>query len=107
MDWKEAIDRYDGTKTLFYLDPPYLNAEHKYEVRFRNDEHAQLRARLRSVKGAWIASYGDDALVRALYKECVIIEKDIVYHIAREGAPKARSLLIMPHNYLPQGPCAP
>lgn len=71
-DFKEIIPLYDREKTFFYLDPPYYNAEMKYEVKF--DEHEALKQVLSDISGRFLLSYNDCKEVRSLYNEYSMIE---------------------------------
>jgi len=60
QDYRAVIERYDRDDTLFYLDPPYVDATDAY---YRDDDlefdHAALVETLADVEGYWICSYGD------------------------------------------------
>lgn len=68
------IKQYDGVQTLFYLDPPYFNAEKHYVSEFTQDHHELLSQLLKNIKGKFILSYNDDEYIRNLYKDFNIIE---------------------------------
>lgn len=52
LPYAECIKRYDSQDTLFYCDPPYLNAEHYYGNDFFSQEgHYKLAELLSAVKG--------------------------------------------------------
>lgn len=70
-DWKIILARYDGPKTLFYLDPPYLpsvrpgGAIYKHEM--TPDDHYTLVMKLLEIKGmailsGYASSYYDDLI---------------------------------------------
>ena len=56
----EVIQRYDTPRTLFYLDPPYVHgsrgdaAAYRYEM--SDDDHRELAALLRHIKGRAVLS---------------------------------------------------
>lgn len=56
LDWKEAVDRYDGADTLFYLDPPYADATFRYR-HGKDFDHADFAKTLDETEGRWIVSY--------------------------------------------------
>jgi DNA adenine methylase len=66
------IDRYDGPRALFYIDPPYVTdsrrrPDHGYDHEMTDADHAALLTRLRALQGnAIISGYPhplyDDAL---------------------------------------------
>jgi DNA adenine methylase len=57
LDWSEVIEKYDGHKTVFYLDPPYVGKEDYYPVDDIN--HTELVDALGDVEGKWICSYSE------------------------------------------------
>lgn len=57
LDWKECLEKYDGEKTLFYLDPPYLGTESNYLV--DDFSHAELAKTLPTIEGRAVVSYQD------------------------------------------------
>jgi DNA adenine methylase len=52
-----TIRRYDSSRTLFYVDPPYLGAEHYYEASKNGFPHQGLAQLLQTVKGYVALSY--------------------------------------------------
>lgn len=59
MPWDFAIDAYDGTDSLFYLDPPYPKETRRdgwYEFEMSEEEHKTLVRRLLNLKGMAILS---------------------------------------------------
>ena len=72
--FEDIIVKYDSQETLFYLDPPYFNAEKHYVSEFTQDHHELLSQLLKNIKGKFILSYNDDEYIRNLYKDFDIIE---------------------------------
>lgn len=68
LDAVECIEKYDSKDTLFYLDPPYWNADF-YAVSFQGEDFVRLRDALRLVKGKFILSLNDTPQVRELFGE--------------------------------------
>lgn len=52
-----TITRFDGPRTLFYIDPPYFGAEQYYEASKHGFPHAALANLLQLVKGYVSLSY--------------------------------------------------
>lgn len=73
-DFESLIKTYDRDKALFYLDPPYYEAESYYEVNFTEEDHIRLKKSLDNIKGKFILSYNDSEFIRDLYKDYFIIE---------------------------------
>lgn len=75
-DFEGLIKTYDRDKALFYLDPPYYQAEKYYDCAFTQEDHIRLRDCLQRIKGRFVLSYNDDEFIRDLYKDYTIIEVD-------------------------------
>lgn len=72
--YEDIIKVYDRDNALFYLDPPYYNAEKCYDADFTVDDHLNLRNLLTNIKGKFILSYNDTQYIRNLYKDFIIEE---------------------------------
>lgn len=69
LPYGECIKRYDSEDTLFYCDPPYLNAEHYYgKANFALEDHRTLADLLHVVKGKVMVSHYSNELYERLYK---------------------------------------
>ena len=73
IDFERLIKIYDRPDALFYLDPPYYDAEKYYPDRFNPDDHTRLRDALNRIKGKFILSYNDCPEIRELYQDYNII----------------------------------
>ena len=69
MSYEKIIKEYDDKDALFYLDPPYVGTESYYKTLkdFSMNDHQNLAAILRNIKGKFILSYNDCEIVRELY----------------------------------------
>ena len=67
QDFEKIIKTYDRKEALFYLDPPYYDAEKYYPDRFNPEDHERLRNVLSTIKGKFIVSYNDISAIRDLY----------------------------------------
>lgn len=74
QDFEKIIKTYDRSCTLFYLDPPYYDAEKYYPDRFNPDDHLRLRDSLERIHGKCIVSYNDCPEIRELYNDYHVIE---------------------------------
>lgn len=74
QDFERLIKTYDRPEALFYLDPPYYEAEKYYPDRFNPEDHKRLRECLGSIKGKFVLSYNDCPQIRELYKEYTLVE---------------------------------
>ena len=59
LDFENIITRYDRKNTLFYVDPPYYDAEHYYTVEFTREDHTRLAKVLGKIKGRFVLSYAE------------------------------------------------
>jgi len=56
-DYRDILERYDHDESLFYLDPPYLDAGERYYRVADGFDHGALVDALRGLDGEWIVSY--------------------------------------------------
>lgn len=82
QDFERLIKIYDRPDALFYLDPPYYDAEKYYPDRFNPEDHERLRKCLGMVKGKFILSYNDCSQIRELYKDYEIIAVDRSHNLS-------------------------
>lgn len=71
-DFQQILKTYDRSGTLFYLDPPYYEAEKYYPDRFNPEDHKRLFESLCGIKGKFILSYNDCQEIRDLYTDYTI-----------------------------------
>lgn len=76
QDFEKIIKTYDRKEALFYLDPPYYDAEKYYPDRFNPEDHERLRNVLSTIKGKFIVSYNDISAIRDLYNGYKIVDVD-------------------------------
>ncbi len=89
LDYKEFIQRYDRTGTLFYLDPPYYGNENAYgKGLFSRDEFGAMAELLAGIKGTFILSLNDRPEVRRIFKAFNIYKVKTTYTIAGNGKAK-------------------
>jgi DNA adenine methylase len=68
LDFEELIRRYDSKGSFFYCDPPYTSGTGYAVATAEGFAHKRLRRVLEHVKGRWLLSYDDSAMVRELYR---------------------------------------
>ena len=69
LDWREAIQKYDGKNTFFYLDPPYVTEARidcKYDHEMNDKDHEELVDMLLNVKAKVILSGYDNQIYNRL-----------------------------------------
>jgi len=70
MDFQSVIEKYDGEKTYFYVDPPYWKTENYYSNHdFDRDDHERLANTLKGIKGKFSLSYYDFDLLSEWFPE--------------------------------------
>jgi DNA adenine methylase len=74
LDWKDCFERYDRSKTVMYIDPPYPDNGCNYLYNMRSwDEHRQLADYLHHSQCKWILSSYDIPEIHNLYTNFHII----------------------------------
>jgi|688.fasta_scaffold59496_3 DNA adenine methylase len=79
QDYKKCIKRWDSPKTLFYIDPPYVDKEHLYEGMSVNPY--ELADLLRNIKGKFILSYNIHPEVKKAFAGFKFKKLGFAYHI--------------------------
>ena len=69
LDFQRVLHNYDRKNTLFYLDPPYYEAEKYYLDKFFLEDHIRLKENLDKIKGKFVLSYNDCEYIRNLYNK--------------------------------------
>lgn len=98
VDFERLIKTYDRESALFYLDPPYYEAEKYYPDRFMPKDHERLRDALICIKGKFVLSYNDCPEIRELYRGYSIIGADRLNNLATKTTPCCYKELII-KNY--------
>ena len=81
LDACDCIKRYDSPETLFYIDPPYGEADF-YAVSFKGDDFKRLAETLRTINGKFILSLNDTPEVRAIFADFQIESIETKYSLA-------------------------
>jgi DNA adenine methylase len=72
LDWRRLVEKYDSQETVFYFDPPYVDAEDYYPV--NSIDHDAFVAELTELEGNWLCSYEDLPPIQG--EEITVMEKD-------------------------------
>lgn len=97
-DYERLLKTYDRELALFYLDPPYYEAEKYYPDRFQPEDHLRLRDALSQIKGKFVLSYNDCTQIREMYAGYSIIEADRQDNLVTKTNPRRYRELII-KNY--------
>ncbi|MFT5864906.1 MAG: DNA adenine methylase, partial [Gammaproteobacteria bacterium] len=85
LDYAEFIRRYDGPKTLFYLDPPYWGCENDYgKEMFARSEFVCMAKQLGKIKGKFLMSINDVPAIRDAFKAFELTAVETTYSIAKQ-----------------------
>lgn len=95
QDFEHILKTYDKNKTLFYLDPPYYEAEKYYSDKFAPEDHIRLKEILEKIKGKFLLSYNDCEYIRNLYNGYNIIEVDRTHNLIKKGKKRRYKELII------------
>jgi DNA adenine methylase len=90
--YEKVLERYDRTDTLFYIDPPYVQAPW-YRFNFADEDFRTLAERLRSLKGQFLLSINDCLLAREVFGTFQLRELRFAYTASRRVS-VGRELLI-------------
>jgi len=68
MDYKKMIEKYDSSKTLFYLDPPYENTD---KTLYNNTEidYEEMKNILKKIKGKFVLSINKSKNIIEIFKD--------------------------------------
>ncbi|WOO34935.1 DNA adenine methylase [Anaerocolumna sp. AGMB13020] len=94
-DFEGLLKTYDRERALFYLDPPYYDAEEHYDIIFKEADHIRLKESLDKLKGKFILSYNDSDYIRKLYKDYKVIEVDRQNNLVCKGSSERYKELII------------
>src|SRR5262249_55931658 len=73
LAWREFISRYDGPKTLFYLDPPYWGSEEDYGAGvFTRADFTGFALYLPRISGNFTLSVNDVPEPREIFRRFAI-----------------------------------
>ncbi|MEW5725247.1 MAG: DNA adenine methylase [Thermodesulfobacteriota bacterium] len=101
QDFEACIKRWDGPRSFFYLDPPYMvttrpEGRDYYQCTMTVEDHARLRAALGRIQGKFLLSYDDDPWVREAYQDFRITEIETRYTVNnRPGQPRHRAVELL------------
>lgn len=98
VDFEQLLKTYDRPSALFYLDPPYYEAEKYYPDRFNPSDHIRLKNALGRIKGKFLLSYNDCPEIKELYQEYEILEVDRMDNLLSKNQSKRYREIIV-KNY--------
>ena len=95
LDWSKCLDRYDGPKTLFYLDPPYFGGESDYgKDQFARSNFGDMAEQLSGMKRRFLLSINDTPEIRETFGGFSIDEVRLKDSVSSGPLVSASELLI-------------
>lgn len=78
-DGIEIIKKFDGEKTFFYLDPPYVNSKQRYKSKkFKKENMIELLEILKNIKGKFLMNcYYEDVIDCDIFRFNIKIKKTL------------------------------
>jgi len=67
LPYERVLRLYDGPETLFFLDPPYLNAQIKTYAGWNEEQMTAFAQHVGSLQGNWIVTVDDSEVNRRLF----------------------------------------
>lgn len=103
LDYSEAIGTYDSPTTLFYCDPPYVDAhlENTYYLDGDGFDHEEFLRTLDGIDGDFVCSY--ERLPDAVPDDWWVAEKDVTYTLSRGLGDEKEATERLLMNYDPEG----
>ena len=97
LDYEKVIDKYDGTHTFFFIDPPYENTSSQFGYAQSKDfDFDRLEKVLKGIKGNFLMTINDSPHIRKLFKDFTIKPVDVPsIWGSREGVDSVRKELFI------------
>lgn len=86
-----CIDRWDSPQTLFYVDPPYVNAHQGHYKGFTQEDFERLVDKLKSIQGSFVLSNYDNPYPPSDWEK-----HEIVVWCASDLRGRTRKLNVLP-----------
>jgi DNA adenine methylase len=93
LPYQEILKRYDRPGVFFYLDPPYFGLPY-YRFNFKEEDHVELAARLKTLKAKFILSLNDRLEVKEIFSGFNISDLTFTYSTQSKSGRKYNELLI-------------
>jgi len=82
--FQDTIKRYDGERTVFYLDPPYYGTT-GYSHRMEPDDYTALGKVLGGIRGRFILTINNCETMRTLFRNYRTERVEVSYSIAKNA----------------------
>jgi len=100
-DFREIIEKYDSPNTFFYIDPPYVGRESRYDGGFTKKDHLDLADLLSRIKGKACVSYYADPIIEELYDGWYVatVESYAFSKLVKQNQQKDKTVELFITNY--------
>jgi DNA adenine methylase len=95
LEWQRCLALYDGPRTCFFVDPPYIGGKQKAYKSWTMLEFTELETTLSNLKGRWILTCNDAPELRKLFKGYRIKPVDRAMGICKRSEQKRYAELII------------
>lgn len=108
LDWRDCIDRYDDSKTVMFLDPPYPGNNCNYSHNMLSvDEHLELAQRLSTVNCRWLLTSYDRADIRSMLSNYHIFPVNFASGMDGENGRQNNEIIVTNYEVAEQSFTAP
>jgi len=97
-DFEAILRRYDGTETVFYLDPPYYETA-GYRYKMNLEDYERLAGILAKIEGRFLLTINDHETMKDVYSGYTIEEVEVSYSIARDIKSRGKYGELLIRNY--------
>ena len=100
LDYADFIRRYDGSATLFYLDPPYWGCENDYgKEMFAREEFDRMADQLSKIKGQFLMSINDVPAIREAFAGFEVTPIATTYTIGKQNDSRGTRAELLISNF--------
>ncbi|WP_415381487.1 DNA adenine methylase [Halosimplex sp. TS25] len=99
LHWRDLVEKYDHPETVFYFDPPYVDAEEYYPA--SDIDHQEFVDELADLEGRWLCSYQELPEGAEEFEVLCRDEKNYINNGTSGSAKKTREHLLL--NFDPEG----
>ncbi len=100
LDYAEFVRRYDGSATLFYIDPPYWGNESAYgKEMFAREEFDCMAAQLSGIKGKFLMSINDVPEIREIFSFFHQKQVATTYSVGKVNEARDRRIELLISNF--------
>lgn len=72
LPYERCLANYDGPDTVFFMDPPYVDAPTGAYEGWTQAEMVQFRSRVDRLQGSWLITINDSPANRELFSDCKV-----------------------------------